>query len=230
MQFTDIKNRIYFLTKTNSSSFPVADIVLSANNAVEHVVSLINRADQRWQFDDFNQTDLPIATATITANQQDYALSSAFLTVDRVEVKDTSANWTLLTPIDQQLLKRDRAAALAAYRNTTGTPLEYDVASTSVFLYPIPNYTQAASLKVYFTRGPIAFVVGDTSAQPGFPSIFHELIPLWVAYDYAVANNLPTATGFMTSIQLKEKNLNDFYQGRERDIRPKFSISKDSNQ
>lgn len=230
MQFTDIKNRVYFLTKTNSSSFPVADLVLSANNAVEHVVGLINRADQRWQFDDFNQTDLPIATATLTSGQQDYALSSAFLTVDRVEIKDTSANWHLLTPIDQQLLKRDRATAMAAYQPTNGTPLEYDVASTSVFLYPIPNYTQASSLKVYFTRGPVAFLTSDTSAQPGFPSIFHELIPLWVAYDYAIANALPTASGFMASIQLKEKGLADFYQLRQRDIRPKFSISTDSNQ
>ena len=40
MTFNDIKAKTYFLTKTNSSSFPIANMVIEANNAVERVASL----------------------------------------------------------------------------------------------------------------------------------------------------------------------------------------------
>lgn len=229
MTFTEIKNRVYFLTKTNSTSFPVADLTRAANNALEHVSALILRCDSRWQFDDTNQTDLPIATTALVASQQDYSLATTHLTIDRVEVKDSAGNWHRLTPIDQQLLKGDRTTALAEYRETTGLPEEYDLIGNSVFLYPAPNYSQAASLKLYFTRPPSAFDTADTTKTPGFNSLFHDLIPLWVSYDYCIANGLPKASGLLAEIERKEADLYEFYGTRDRDTRNRFTMSTDSN-
>lgn len=222
MQYSDIKSKVYLLTKTNSTSFPNADLVILANNAMERVASLINRADRRWQWDDTNQSDLPIATTTITSGQQDYAIATAHLSLDRVEIKDSSGAWHLLRPIDQHDV---RYQALGAYRSTNGLPQEYDIIGNSIFLYPTPNYTQAASLKVHYTRAPVAFVAGDTTATPGFNSLFHDLIPLWVSYEYALANGLKNANQLFVEIVRKEEELEKFYGSKNRYERPRMSVS-----
>lgn len=231
MTFQDIQNRIYFLTHTNVNSFTKADMNLAVNRALERVVSLINRYDRRWQFDDSNLSDLPVATTTLTANQQDYSLATSHLTIDRVEVKDEDGDWHLLTPIDP----RDIKYAMAEYQKTAGDPIEYDKIGNSIFLYPKPDYTQAASLKVYFTRAPLGFDysddkftddTGSAASEPGFNSLFHDLIPLWASYDYSMANSLQSANQLFIEIQRKEKELVDFYGRRSRDEKNIMTLKK----
>lgn len=223
MTFDAIKDRIYFLSKTDSTSYPIADLVASANAAVERIVSLINRADSRWQFDDANQTDLPAATATVTSGQQDYILTTSHLTIDRVELKDTSGNWHLLTPKDQH----DRQDPLS--QTQSGVPTEYDKAANSIFLTPIPNFSQAASLKIYFTRPPATFSTSDTTKEPGFNSLFHDLVAVWSAYDYAVANGLDNVKRLAELIQVKEAEIEKFYGRRSRDERPRMRPALHNN-
>lgn len=229
MDFSAIKNKVYFLTHTNSSSFPTSDLVQSANNAVERVSGLILKNDSRWQFDSTEQTDIPIATTTITSGQKDYSLETSHLTVDRVEVKDSGGVWHVVSPIDQTELKRDKKTPVSSYKSTNGIPEEYDLIGNSILLYPTPNYTQAASLKIYFTRGPVAFTTSSTTATPGFNSLFHDLIPLWVAYDYALANSLDNINKFLEQILIREKELEQFYGLRNRDFRARLTVSTDSN-
>lgn len=225
MQYTDIKNRVYFLTKTNSTSFPIADLTDMANRAVEHIVGNIMKWDSRWQFDDTNQTNLPIATTALVANQQNYSIATSHLSIDRVEVKDQSGNWKLLNPID----KSEISVAMTEYKETAGTPEDYDKLGNSVFLYPKPSYSQDASLKLYFTRPPIAFITSDTTASPGFNPLFHDLVPLWVSYDYCVANGLNSADRYLLEIQRKEKDMQEFYGTRSRDDRKGFTVLKENN-
>lgn len=49
------------------------------------------------------------------------------------------------------------------------------------------------------------------TAVPKFNSRFHELLPLWVCYDYAIENVQKTADGFFQKIQLLEDELKRFY-------------------
>lgn len=228
MTLADIQNKIYFLTKTTSSSFTNADMLIALNNAYEHVCSLILKNDDRWEWDDLNQTDLPIATTDLVANQQDYSLATTHLTIDRVELKDAAGTWRELTQIDQQELKRGKTIALGAYQNVAGTPVQYDVLGNSVFLYPAPNYNGTASLKLYFTRGPVVFTSGQLSTgtlTPGFNSLFHDLLPYWVSYEYAVTNGLKNVQGLLAAIQMKEKAIEEFYGLRNRDNRPRMTVS-----
>lgn len=235
MTIADIISSIYKKTKTNSSSYEAGDMLIDINNAYEHVVSVIMGADSKWQWDDSNNIDLPIATASIVLGQQDYSLSLSHLTIDRVELLPlggATKDWKRLRQIDQQSKKRFENTAMTAYKSTPGLPDEYDIIGTSVFLYCLPNYSQAASLKVYFTRGPFLFTSADLlagSKSPGFASLFHDLIPMWVAYNYAIENGLDTANGFLAAIELKEQQLNDFYGTRNRDFRARISPSRDSN-
>lgn len=231
MTLSDIQNDIYFKTKTNSSSFTNADMLIQINKAYNRVGSLIIRADERWQWDDYNQTDIPIATTSLVASQQDYSLSVAFLTVDRVEVLYQSTQWFELEQISQQDLKRARKVAMEQYLPGTGNPIQYILVGNSVFLYPIPSYSLSDALKIYFTRGPAQFTSGDLSTgtvNPGFNSLFHDLISLWVAYEYCITNLPELAEGYFQSIQLKEKAISDFYGIRDNDNRPRFTVSGSS--
>ena len=222
MTFSNIISKVNFLTKTNVTSFPLADLTILANNAMERVVSLIIRADNRWQWDDTTQptTDagdgtggLPIATTALVANQQDYTFATTHLEISRVEIKDTSGNWKLLQPIDQHDIK----TSLTDFMKTASQPVYYDKIGASIILYPKPDYSQSASLKVWFTRPPIYFVSSDTTKAPGFNILYHDLIPLWVSYDYAVANGLPNANQLMIEITRKEEELLNGYNDRSKD-------------
>ncbi len=228
MTFSQMCSKVYFLTNTNSTSFPIADLTAAINNANERVVSLIRSSDSRWQWDDPNQpaTDqgdgtggLPIATTTITNGQQDYALTTGFLSILRVEVKDSSGNWKLLTPLDQVDIYDQ---SVTDFLKGGGLPTYYDKLGNSVILYPSPNYTQSASLKVFFERAPIAFTTGDTTKQPGFNSLYHNLLPLWVSYDYALSKGLTKANLIFQDIQLLEDQLKEDYSLRNKDDRPRM--------
>jgi len=248
--FADIRNRVYFLTGTDSNSYSNANLTLATGRALERVVSLINRYDSRRQFDDSNYSDLQMATLAITSGQQQYSLSTSHLTIDRIEIKDLSGNWTRLTPLDQQDIKRGRTQAIAlgettpstgrsgAYKATVGTPTEYDVIGISFFLFPVPDYTQTKSIRIYFTRPPLLFdyttgqftdSTGSTASSPGFNSLFHDLVPLWASYDYAFAFGKQNANAIFTEIIRKEQELVEFYGGINRDERPRMSQSGDSN-
>ena len=180
-------------------------------------MSLIRNSEGRWQFDDFNQSDLPIATAALVADQQDYSLDVAHLKLTRAEVKDQAGNWVKLTPLDQTDVYDQ---SLTDFMKTSGTPVYYDTIGNSVFLYPKPSYSQSASLKLFYERGPSYFTSSDTTKTPGFVSIFHQLIPLWTGYDFAMIKGLAVGDRIRAEIQRTEDELVTFYQLRNKEDRP----------
>lgn len=220
MQIQDIVNSIYVKTKTNSTSYPAADMLIAINNAYERVASLILQADGRWQWDDTNfTTDFPIATTDVASGQNDYTIATTHLRILRVEVANSSGTFTRLEQFDPA----DKLTeSLTQFATNTGTPTHYDVLGNSVVLYPKPNYNYTAGVKVYFQRGPDLFTSGQVTTGtklPGFSSLYHDLIPLWVAYNYALDNSQPTANGYLTEILRKEDSLKLDYSRRNKDQR-----------
>lgn len=57
-----------------------------------------------------------------------------------------------------------------------------------------------------------AFAAG--TATPVFDSLFHELIPLWIEFQYASDNELPNASALWGEIELKEAEMLRFYGSR----------------
>lgn len=225
MNLTDIRAKTYFLTSTNLNSFPDATLVVEANNALDRVTSLIMQSDGRWEWDDQNNTDLPIATTALVSGQQDYSLAVTHLQLTRVEIQDNNPTpkWHKLIPMDQKDAYQQAITPGAA--STYGFPTYYDKLGSSVFLYGpglegAPNYSQAASLKLYFKRPPSYFLTSDTTKTPGFNSLYHELVPLWISYNYALANGKENANLLMQQIVLKEASLQADYAIRDKDDRP----------
>ena len=238
--FADIQNRTYDLSDADSTSFPVARLTRSLEAAQSKVFSKILVLNG-WEVDDSNYTDLPVGKAALVSGQQDYSLGVTHLVVRRVEVKDTGGNWSVLTQIDRQDLKGDSKIALAvgettrtgAYQATSGIPTEYDLAGGSLFLYPTPNYSQAGSLLVYFSRGPLHFSyvtsqftdsTGSTSSSPGFNSLFHDLLPLLMSYEYCLLYKPARVGGIAILIQEENRKIDEFYGLRNQDRKGRFKV------
>ncbi len=205
-------------------------MLIDINNAYEGVVQLIMQTDGRWQWDDSNQptTDQgdgtggqPIATTSLVANQQDYALSVTHLIITRVELQDPNGIWNELRPFDEHDLL---GASLTDFMKTAGTPTHYDKKGISVFLYPKPSYSQAASLKVYFQRPPVLYTSAEVTTgtkTPGFNTLYHELIPLKVAYEYHINEAEPTKAQLrLAQLTAIEERLKEDYSIRSDDDPP----------
>jgi hypothetical protein len=107
--------------------------------------------------------------------------------------------------------------ALDDFLSGTGVPLYYDKVGNSLFLYPTPSYSLAAGLKVYYERGPSYFTTSDTTKAPGFNPLFHELVAMWAAYDYASINSLPMVNRIRGEIREMEDQMTGYYLLRDKD-------------
>lgn len=178
----------YFEVNADATTYPIADLTRNANAALDNVVTLILGADQRWQFDSTNSTDLPIGTTDIVSGQQDYSFDEEYLVIKSIEIADASGKWTRLIPIDNMSL--DEREALSGFETVNGTPMYYDKMGDSILLYPAPNYNYTAGLRAYFQRKIDYFDASDTIKEPGFAKHLHKYIPLYCAYIYACAKDL----------------------------------------
>lgn len=234
MTFTELKDDIDFWVNTSSTSYTTATKTANINRALDEAVALILESDGRWQFDDSNQTDLPIATTNLISGQQDYAFSSEFLDITRVEVQDQNGNWIFLLPFDQDDLNPTTYApisqgiggtigmpnnySLTDLLKTPGTPIYYDKLADSIFLYPAPSYNQDASLKVYFQRKPVYFDVADTTQEAGFAKHLHRFLSLKASLDYAISKDLKDKIATLPALVQDFRNkIVKFYSIRKKD-------------
>lgn len=170
---------------------------LLANKSYDNIIAQIleNAGDYVW--DDSNYTDFPIATLNLVDGQQDYPLPvattgsdvSTFLRLIGVQVLDTSARYRKV----YKLTRDDYETPLETQFYDKGFPKGYRELDSSIFLYPPVDQTQVtltAGLQMLFQRDKIDFLSTDTTKQPGFPSIYHYLLPLEMSEAWAAIKKL----------------------------------------
>lgn len=226
MTVGDLAIYIRNITDTDSTSLTNANLLIYLNQALEEIIGKIIGLDGSWQFDDSNFSSLPIGTQALVANQQDYSFDQDFLSIERVEVKDSAGKYQLLSPIDQSRISE----ALTEYQNVAGMPNEYDKIGESIFLYPAPaagSVTLAAGLKVYFQRTASVFTSAELTTGtkvPGFASPYHHILAYKAAMPYAVSYKKDRVPLFLNEINRLEIALLDHYAKRERDIRTRLTM------
>lgn len=225
MTFNEIKAKIYQLSKTNATSYPIANLVIDVNNAYDRAVSLARKANRLWKWDDSNQADLPIATTALISGQQDYTLDVVHLGFTRVEIKGPNGQAIVLRSFDES---DDPSTPLTGTATRLGTPERFDVSGSSIFLDPVPNYDMDEGITLFYSRGPSYFTVSDTTKSPGFNSLYHELIPYTVALDKVLMTIPQLAAGYERKVLRLEAALeNDYaYRGPER---PRFYAARRSS-
>ncbi|MHA1305428.1 MAG: phage adaptor protein [Candidatus Heimdallarchaeaceae archaeon] len=195
MKFNDATNEtgicqdVWFLTGTDSTSFPLKDLARIANKVYHRLALLAWRSDNRWDFDDSNKTDLPIATDDLVDGQEDYAIPTTAFDIKRVEIKNSSGDWVKLRRITHSKVKE----AMDEFHETKGVPTYYLLEGSSIRLKPAPDTTQVTAsegLKIHMARDVTEFVSTDTTKTPGFPTPLHQLFSHEIALEYAGINGL----------------------------------------
>lgn len=222
------------LTKTNPTSYSLYKFVRDANNAFGNYNLIALRSSQKWEMDDTNQTDYPIITINIVSGQADYPFTfdgsstpNQILDISRVELKDLTGVSRFLTPYDQS----ETSNSLTQDATMLGTPYRYDKLANAIWLNPVPNYSLANALKVYFGRTPVYFI-GDGAHNtiiPGIPDMFHPYFSYVPAYLYCVQNLPELAAGYLAIVQKMEVDIANFYFFRNRDERKNMRPLSDSS-
>lgn len=228
MVFSDTTDRdgiielIEDMTGTQSattSSYTLKTKTRDVNNAYANYFLIGFQAEGRWQLDDTNQVDYPIITTALTANQQDYSFTvdqqnNQILDIYRVEILDSTGNAVELAPIDQFDIK---GIALTEFMETASQPVYYDKTANGIVLYPKPDYTNSAGLKIYYNRTPSYFVSTDTTKQPGIPDMFHEYLALRPSYQYCLRKGLAQVANLKQDMLLMEESIRSYYSQRSKD-------------
>ena len=211
MTISDLKNDVHFLCGSTSGTYPDADLIRNINIHYNDVARLIWESAGGWQFDDSNETTLPIAKTTLVHNQQDYSLPTDAQKLEAVVVKDSSGNWSKLKPFDIH----DTTIAPSEYLETAGLPLYYDMIGKSVMLYPTPSSaycTLASGLGVYVSRNVTEFAVTASSETPGFATPFHRILSYATSLDFLQDNAQKQSLAIQKD--RLEKGLVNFYAKR----------------
>ncbi len=211
-----IVEETHFFANSTPTTYSINQITRNVNRALDRVAYLIQGADQLWQFDDQNYSDLPIATTDLVADQTDYSIDQTFLKILKVEVADANGKFYSIEPINVD----DPNFRNVSENTTSGYPIRYDKNANSVLLYPAPNYSTTAGIKIYYQRNMQYFETTDTVKEPGFNPQFHRILPLYAALDLCLSKDLPQTKNLEFKIEVLEKDLLDFYSNRGKDEPP----------
>lgn len=224
----DIVHLMNDLVGSTENTYSLKAKARDCNTASRLIWSWIHEAYGGWEYDDSNNTtDFPIARTNLVASQQDYGLPSDGLTIRGLEVKNAGGTWFPLIAITEEQV-RERMAE-AQFMSTPSMPTFYVPLANSVKLYPAPNFSQSASLRVTYDRGITAFASTDNTKSPGFNSQFHEAVAYGGALQFAKYKTLPQAggvlrngarTGLLGDFYDYEQKIKLFYRSRYQELFP----------
>lgn len=193
MTIGNISTLITFLTNADTSAFTNANRLVLINDHLSRVQTTILRAQDEWDFDDSNNTDLPILTADLVASQQYYTLPTGMIDMKRLEMSYDGSTWKKVEPFDINERGRD-TNDLSDFSKVS--PFYDLVASDTFTLYPIPDTNVTGGLKIWISRTPVDFTSAELTTgtkEPGFDPLFHQILAYGPALDFCVARNLPQA-------------------------------------
>ena len=235
MTISDINTLTRFLTKTNTTNFTAAQLLIFVNNSYERIVGKLvaQTSGGQMKFGDFNFSASPSFPVTMSTGVSTYDLTDwetnveeAILTISGAEVQDNDGNWHTLKPITLDEI-HDKGIALSEYKKTNGLPLEYEKRDNLIVLYPAPDngvsVTLSGGLRIYHLRTADKFTSAEVTTgtkEPGFPSPWHDIISYESSYQYAMANGMPNAGFYKSEMDRKERELMSFIFKRNQDDRP----------
>lgn len=221
MTLGDINSKITFLTgaDTTATGFATADRVISINNYYNRIVTMILKSQDEWDYDDKNNTDFPIMTTSLVANQPDYALPTNVLKIKRVEVTFDGSNWYRAESIDDNERSADSTQTTINNLFQTARPY-YDIQFGSIFLFPIPTANVSGGLKVWVSRQITEITSSDLTTGtyvPGFDPNFHMVLAYGAAYEFGLANGKENTNIIKNELEQMMAELQIYYGDKDKD-------------
>ncbi len=238
MYFNDITNgngivqEMDDICSTDNNSFPIKSKTRRVNQAQNAYFSLAMQTDGKWEEDDRNFNDYPIATTDLEIGKKDYTFPNGLLEIIRVEVKNSDGKWVAISPIDQSNLAASdligtpsgyiggsENQSLSDFMNINGEPVYYDKQYSSIWLYPASNVNIEKGLKIYYNRTLKELLPTDTTIKLGIPEIHNEYIARKAALPFLVEKGKVNKNDIAQLIQLDEEAIKEYYSRRSRDER-----------
>lgn len=181
---------------------------------------LILNAQDDWDLDDSNNTDLPIATTPLTTNR-DYSFSSG---LSILKLKGVSVGYDASNYYDAERIATSDIPGMDGNEATSDsyyskTAPKYDLVGSSLLLYPkatTADVTAGGKIQLIFDRRLSTFTTGDTTKEPGFEKSFHKYLSIGASVDYSIDNDLTTK---LSTLKLAEAEIVDlmtkFYGSRD---------------
>jgi len=208
---------------TLNTEYSLVDRTRNVNISLDEIVSELHRADPDYQWDDTTNTNFPVATLAIVADQDHYTLLDDALVIHRVRMKDSSGNMKTLTPKLKSEFSDDDLAS-------SGTPTSYYKIGQAVFPIAVPDYGVAAGVELSFQRGANHFESTDTDSEPGFNPQFHQYLSVGAAHRYAVANGLDKKVAQLErQLQKIRDDVRLHYERRSPDDRTRMRVKRNTN-
>lgn len=161
---------------TGLDSLGINDIVRLFNFALDDYGYLALTSSGRWKFDDSTHRNsdgertLPIASATLNAEETSIPLSSNFMSIEKVTL-----DGNILIPIDN----RDyQSRTPSQVFGSNGTPTHFDYDAHNLFFYPNGS---GGTVKILYSRLSPYFEVTDEAVEVGIPRHHHLYLVLHAA-------------------------------------------------
>jgi len=203
-------------------SYTLKQFTRDANFALDRLTSLAFKSDNKWPFDDTNNSGALIATANLVSGTASYVIAVTYLKLRKIRIKDSNGNLTSIRPTDRRDLS-DRQLT-----EESGDPKRYYKSGNLINLVPAPNYASTDGLEYEFQRAPSYFAITDTTKIPGFPTHFHRLFSLYPARDYCLRESMNTrAANIQIEIDKLEAEFIEHFTQRNFDQKQSFSLRKE---
>lgn len=230
LNFTNITNKIWRSTGTNSANYSLANMVIDINLAQDEVWAEALK-NNGWNVDDFNQSDYPIITTDLVLGQRDYSFikdnsNNYVLDIYKVQIMNEQGVYEDLEPVDQQ---SEAPTTMTDGQNSTGTPTTYDKTGNGIFLDLIPSYNKTNGLRVFIDREPTYFTVSDTTKVSGIDMLCQDYLYLKPAYEYCRDKNLPQKESLFRDLQVSMAKIKERYGTRQKDVPNRMSAMRQNN-
>ena len=163
-------------------------------------------------------TSFPAATISLVDGTTDYTLPSGALTVKRIEVMDSSDNWSKLNPITLEEM-----GTKGEFLTDDGTPRFYTLTGNKISVFPASTYDSSNGMKVFFDRDCVEYATTDTTRVPSFASPYHSIISIAgaLAWLKTKAPTSPKIPILINDYKLLEIQIKQFYSARFKDKKPR---------
>lgn len=216
----DIDFLLFGTSAVFNDDYSLIDRTRNVNIAYDEVVAELYSASSEWEFDDTTNTNIPIATIALTANQDHITLLDSASVIHRVRVRTRDGKYKTLEPKTRKQLSDSQLSA-------TGTPDSYFKMGSIIRFSPIPDYGYAAGVEVEFQRGGNYFQTSDEGVEIGFDKLFHQRLSLGAAHRYALANSMTEKANYLSAeIEKMRSKMVAHYQKRSSEVVPSLKLKQ----
>jgi hypothetical protein len=185
-------------TRTNSTTFTDADIIIFMRQRQDEIAQAILKADEDILL--VPQTD------SLVANQRDYSFPTDILSrIKRVEAKLDGTNWIKLNEIDitQHKYPTDETNITYYFSNLEGEAF-YDILRNQLYIYSGTITNVSNGLKLWCNTWPTAITdltsttemnIDPSTTTHGIPRPLHEIWARGVIIDYKQSRERPIPLG-----------------------------------